>query len=58
VSRRYDALFRHVVRITGESEDRVRDFFAVGMLLNVTLATGTESLIKEEWLEKCFAPDS
>jgi AcrR family transcriptional regulator len=58
VSRRYDALFQHVVRITGESEDRVRDFFAVGMLLNITLATGTESLIKEEWLEKCFAPDS
>lgn len=57
VSRRYDALFHHVVHLTGESEDRVRDFFAVGMLLNITLATGTESLIKEEWLEKCFAPE-
>jgi AcrR family transcriptional regulator len=58
VSKRYDELFQHVVQLSGESEDRIRDFFAVGMLLNITLATGTERLIKEEWLEKCFNPNA
>jgi AcrR family transcriptional regulator len=54
VSRRYSDLFRHVIQLSGEGEDAIRQFFAVGMLLNVTLATGTESLLNKEWLEKCF----
>jgi len=58
VSRRYADLFHHVMRVSGEGEDEVRQFFAVGMLLNVTLATGTESLLNKEWLEKCFEEDA
>jgi AcrR family transcriptional regulator len=54
VSRRYADLFRHVVQVSGESADQIRSFFAVGMLLNVTLATGTESLLDSAWLDQCF----
>jgi AcrR family transcriptional regulator len=54
VRRRYSDLFEQVVVLSGAERDVIRDFFAVGMLLNVTLATGTESLLEGEWMSHCF----
>jgi AcrR family transcriptional regulator len=53
VRREYGRLYEFVERVSGRSEDEVRMFFAIGMLLNVAAAMDLPSL-SEGWAGRCL----
>jgi hypothetical protein len=53
VSRRYGELWEWVEQRTGASPDEMRDFFAMGMLLNVIAAIDLRGL-KGDWVAECL----
>lgn len=57
VRRRYGKLYRLVEQVSGADEDRVREFFAHGMLLTVAAAMDLPSeLGTESWVASCLGP--
>jgi AcrR family transcriptional regulator len=55
VRRRYGELVKYVAGTAGVDDDRVREFFAMGMLLNVAAAMDLPSL-KEGWAQRLVPP--
>jgi AcrR family transcriptional regulator len=57
VRARFAELYRFVEQATGASADEVRDFFAIGMLLNVAAAMDLPAVVgKEDWVQRCLPP--
>jgi AcrR family transcriptional regulator len=55
VRRRFGELYQFVERLSGAPPERVREFIAMGMLLNVVAAMGLPEL-KEPWVERVVPP--
>jgi AcrR family transcriptional regulator len=55
VRRRFGELVKFVAKASGADYDRVREFFAMGMLLNVAAAMDLPSL-KQEWARRLVPP--
>jgi AcrR family transcriptional regulator len=55
VQRRYGELVQFVERTSGADPERVREFFAMGMLLNVAAAMNLPEL-HEPWVERLLPP--
>ncbi|HEY0493105.1 MAG TPA: TetR/AcrR family transcriptional regulator [Candidatus Dormibacteraeota bacterium] len=57
VRRRFGDLYRLVEDLSGATPNQVRDFFAVGMLLNVVASLELGELMGiEEWVTRCLQP--
>jgi len=57
VRRRYAELYRHAREASGADDERMRAFWAQGMLMTVAAAIDLPSLSrKEEWVEKLLNP--
>jgi AcrR family transcriptional regulator len=57
VRRRFGDLYKLVEELSGANRTRVREFFAVGMFLNVVAALDLGALIGiEDWVERCLDP--
>ena len=54
VRRGYGELYTYVERVSGKSDDEVRLFFAMGMLMNV-LAAMDAGAVDEGWAQRCLA---
>ena len=54
VRRCYGELYTYVERVSGKSDDEVRLFFAMGMLMNVLAAMDAGGL-DEGWAQRCLA---
>lgn len=53
---RFAELYRSVRRLSGADAEAVRDFFAMGMLLNVAAAMDLPAVIEDEtWVRDCLA---
>jgi AcrR family transcriptional regulator len=55
VRRRYGELVKYVAETSGVDDDRVRQFFAMGMLMNVAAAMDLPSL-SEAWAKRLVPP--
>jgi AcrR family transcriptional regulator len=57
VRRRYGDLYKLVEELSGADRKQVREFFAVGMFLNVVAALDLGALMgTEDWVERCLDP--
>jgi len=55
VRRRYGALYEYAEAVLDAPEDKIRDFFAHGMLLNIAAAMDLPQLAKKEgWAQRCI----
>jgi AcrR family transcriptional regulator len=56
VRRRYGELYRYVEQVSGASQEKIREFFATGMLLNVAAAMDLPSVMRSTpWACELFA---
>jgi AcrR family transcriptional regulator len=55
VRREFGELWKWVERVSGRGGDDVRQFFAIGMLINVQAAMALDA-VDEPWAEVCLGP--
>ena len=53
--REFGVLWREVARLSGQSDERLQQFFAMGMLMNV-LAAMDATRHPSQWVKACLAP--